>query len=78
MNPFDAIANFLTNQVVVGLLKIATPIAIIALIVCCLGTWTASDEQAKSAFKRWIWFFGFVAIVCFSAPGIMNWLSTAF
>lgn len=78
MNPFDQIATFLTNDVVNGLLNIATPIAVIALIVCCLGAWIVGDESAKAGFKKGIWFTAFIAIVCFSAPGIITWISTTF
>ena len=52
MNPFDQIATFLTNNVVTGLLNIATPIAVIALIICCLGAWIVGDESAKAGFKK--------------------------
>lgn len=78
MNPFDQIATFLTNDVVNGLLKIATPMAVIALIVCCLGAWIVGDESAKAGFKKGIWFTAFIAIVCFSAPAIISWISNTF
>ncbi|KYG33471.1 hypothetical protein ACU3L3_14375 [Priestia endophytica] len=78
MNPFEKIADFLTNDVVAGLLKIATPIAIIALIICCFGAWIAGDESAKARFKGGIWFTGIVAIFCFLAPSIIKWLNQTF
>jgi type IV secretory pathway VirB2 component (pilin) len=78
MNPFDQIATFLTNNVVTGLLNIATPLAVIALIVCCLGAWIVGDESAKAGFKKGIWFTAFVAIVCFSAPGLIAWINASF
>ena len=78
MNPFDKIAEFLTTDIVGGLLKIATPIAIIALIVCCLGAFIAGDESAKSSFKRGIWFTAVVTVVAFSAQGIIAWIDATF
>jgi type IV secretory pathway VirB2 component (pilin) len=78
MNPFDKIAAFLTGDVINGLLNIATPLAVIALIICCIGAWVAGDESAKSGFKRGIWFTAVVAIICFSAPSIIAWINTTF
>ncbi|WP_127762721.1 hypothetical protein [Peribacillus asahii] len=78
MNPFDKIAAFLNDSVITGLLNIATPIAVIALIICCLGAWIVGDESAKAGFKKGIWFTAIVAIVCFSAPSIMKWIGTTF
>lgn len=78
MNPFDKIATFLNDSVITGLLNIATPIAVIALIICCLGAWIVGDESAKAGFKKGIWFTAIVAIVCFSAPSIMKWIGTTF
>lgn len=78
MDPFTQISNFLQSNVVNGLLSIATPLAIIALIVCCIGAWVVGDESAKAGFKRGIWFTAVVAIICFSAPSIINWLHGIF
>ncbi|MED4587867.1 hypothetical protein [Priestia flexa] len=78
MNPFDKISNFLNDSVVSGLLDIAAPMAIIALIICCIGAWVVGDESAKSGFKKGIWFTAFVAIICFSAPSIIKWISSTF
>ncbi|MCF7625463.1 hypothetical protein ACQKML_24210 [Peribacillus frigoritolerans] len=78
MNPFTKISNFLNDSVVAGLLDIATPIAIIALIICCIGAWIVGDESAKAGFKKGIWFTSFVAIICFSAPAIMSWIGKTF
>lgn len=78
MNPFDKLASFLTNNVQTGLLNVAAPIAVIALIVCCIGAWVVGDESAKAGFKRGIWFTAIVAIVCFSAPSIISWIHSSF
>ena len=78
MNPFEKISQFLTDSVVEGLLDIATPLSIIALIICCLGAWVVGDESAKAGFKKGIWFTSFVAIICFSAPTIIGWIDTTF
>lgn len=61
-----------------GLLNIATPIAIIALIICCIGAWIVGDESAKAGFKKGIWFTAFVAIICFSAPTVIDWINKTF
>lgn len=77
-NPFTKISNFLTNDVISGLLNIATPIAILAFMGLGIASMLASDEHARAKLKSGMWWVGAAAALCFMAENIVKWLEKAF
>ncbi|MCH5585064.1 pilin [Shimazuella sp. AN120528] len=77
-NPFAKISKFLTNDVINGLLSIATPIATLAFIGLGIASMLASDEHARAKLKSGMWWVGAAAALCFMAKNIVSWLDGAF
>ena len=73
-NPFQKISDFLTNNVIDGLLSIATPIATLAFIGLGIASMLASDEHARAKLKSGMWWVGAAAAICFMAKSIVSWL----
>lgn len=77
-DPFLKISGFLTNTVVTGLLKIATPVAVLAFIGLGIASMLASDEHSRAKLKSGMWWVGGAAALCFMAQNIVKWLEGAF
>jgi type IV secretory pathway VirB2 component (pilin) len=71
MEIFDSIVRLL-NQLISGFLRIATPIAIITFIICCIGAFISTDQ--KDHFKRGIIWVVIVYILVLSARGLFAFL----
>lgn len=78
VNPFKKVENFLTENVVSGLLDIAIPIATLAFIGLGIAAMMSTDEHQRQKFKSGLWWTGLAAAICFSAKGIVTWLSQNF
>jgi hypothetical protein len=73
-DPFSRIRNFLIDDVVTGLLSIATPIAALGFIGLSLAAMLATDEHQRQKFKSGLWWIGGATTVCFLSQLIVNWL----
>ncbi len=76
-SPFTKISDFLNNNVIDGLLSIATPIATLAFIGLGIASMLASDEHARAKLKSGMWWVGAAAALCFMAKSIVAWLDGA-
>jgi hypothetical protein len=77
-DPFVEISEFLTDTVVTGLLKVATPVAVLAFIGLGIASMLASDEHARAKLKSGMWWVGAAAALCFMAQNIVKWLEDEF
>ena len=77
-DPFKKISDFLNNNVIDGLLSIATTIAVLAFIGLGIASMLASDEHARAKLKTGMWWVGAAAALCFMAKSIVSWLDGAF
>ncbi|SFI68190.1 TrbC/VirB2 family protein [Thermoflavimicrobium dichotomicum] len=75
-NPFDSVANFLQQDVVGGMLKLITPIAIVGIIITGLGALLSTDENSKTKFKQGLIWTVAATAVCFLAQGIVTWIQS--
>jgi len=69
---FDAIVNLL-DSVINGLIKVATPVAVIAVIIAGIGAKTSTNH--KDQFKSALIWVCVVYLIVISARGIISFLS---
>ncbi|WP_131924225.1 TrbC/VirB2 family protein [Hazenella coriacea] len=77
-NPFDQFENFLTNDVIKGLLSIVTPLAVIGILVTAAGMYLSQEEHSRDRFKKALISIVVITIVCFMAQGIITWIGQSF
>lgn len=77
-NPFNKLGEFLKNEVIEGLLGIATPIATLAFIGLGIAAMMSTDEHQRQKFKSGLWWTGLAAAICFLASNIVGWLDKGF
>lgn len=78
VNPFDKIKDFLTNDVIDGLLSIVTPIATLAFIGVGIAALMSTDEHSRAKFKGHLWWIGIATATAFMAKGIVSWMKSSF
>lgn len=77
-DPFKKVSDFLNNNVIDGLLSVATPVATLAFIGLGIASMLASDEHARAKLKSGMWWVGAAAALCFMAKSIVAWLNSSF
>lgn len=77
-NPFTELEKFLTNDVIAGLLKIVTPLAVIGILVTSAGMYLSTEEHNRDKFKKALISIICITIVCFMAKGIIGWIDQRF